>query len=199
MAKTGSADGANIRKIAPVSRRQFATIGSAALFAGSTGIAFGKDLPVTETAAAIATPAGDRSGYFIKPEAGAYPALAIWAHSAAELTRYRAAARSLAAQGHAVLVVEAPAGAEPQSLNRASKAVATWLAGQSEAVGTEDDFSLHSFSGAHGRISLASRDERRAAVQNGVLVTLPKSMARAPGNRDMFAQLARGVAGRLAA
>ena len=197
MAKAGSADGAKARNIAPVSRRQFAALGSAALFAGSTGMALGKDLTVTEAAANVATPDGDRSGYFIKPEAGAYPALAIWAHSAAELTRYRAAARTLAAQGHAVLVVEAPAGAEPLALNRASKAVATWLASQPEAAATADDFALQSFSGAHGRISLASRDERRAAVQNAVLVTLPKSLARV--NRDVFAQLARGVAGRLAA
>jgi hypothetical protein len=180
-------------------RRQFAALGSAALFAGSTGMALGKDLTVIEAAVVIATPAGERGGYYIKPEAGAFPALAIWAHSAAELTRYRAAARSLAGSGYAVLVVEAPAGAEPQALNRASKAVATWLASQPETAGSADDFALQSFSGAHGRMSLATRGERRTAVQSAVLVTLPKSLARQPNTRDTFAQLARSTKGRLAA
>jgi hypothetical protein len=199
MAKTGSADGANTRKIAPVSRRQFAAIGSAALFAGSTGMAFGKDLPVTVTAVAIPTATGNHSGFFIKPEAGTFPALAIWAHSAADFASYRDAARSLAARGHAVLVVEAPAGAEPQAMNRASNAVAGWLASQPDVPGSADDYVLHGFSGAHGRISLASREERRSSVLQGVLVTLPKSLSRAPGSRDTFAQMARSAKGRLAA
>lgn len=198
MASSGSTDTAK-HEFAPVSRRQFVAFSSAGLFAGSAGIAQANELPVIVRNAAIATPMGDRSGYFVTPQSGTFAALAIWAHSGAQLSAYRSAAKSLAARGHAVMVVEAPVGAEPQTLSRMSKAVAAWLASQPGTAGTADDYALHSFSGAHGRMTLASRSERLAAAQSAVLVTLPKALSRMPNSRDTFAQLARSAAGRLAA
>ncbi len=99
-----------------LSRREFAAISAATmttLAAGSAALAqpappttgSSAPQPTTETAVTITTPDGKMDGFFVYPTAGKHPAIIMWPDIAGLRDAYKAMARSLAAQGYAVLAV----------------------------------------------------------------------------------------------
>lgn len=89
-----------------LSRRDFAAIGAAGVFAGTFAAPAGaKGVTVTEDTVSIATPDGNADALFIRPAKGKYPGVILWPDIAGVREAYRQMARRLAASGFAVLVV----------------------------------------------------------------------------------------------
>jgi hypothetical protein len=171
------------KPILNTTRRQFAALGVAAVAATGMGsAASAAALPVVESALAGST--------LFAPEMGEYPGLVMYASPAASQSANAAVARDLAKQGWAVMLVATPSG-DAQAINRAAKGHATALAAQPGVTGEAADYSLRGVSAAQPALSLASRSERQAAVQFGVLFALPAAAAKSATNRDSLDRAAR--------
>ena len=144
-----------------LSRRQFAALGAGIALVGcsSPGSAQGGS-EVSERSVSITTADGVCDAFFVHPATGAHPGVVLWPDVAGLREAFRVMARSLAAQGHAVLVVNpyyrsapapvmesfseyrAPGGAEkikpmrealtPEAITRDAKALVAFLDGRDE-------------------------------------------------------------------
>lgn len=88
-----------------VSRRHFGVLtGAAALATGAAGPLRAADA-LAERRVSFATPDGTADGFFVHPAEGRHPAVILWPDIAGVREAKRAMARALAAEGHAVLVM----------------------------------------------------------------------------------------------
>jgi len=94
-----------------ISRRQFGALtGAAALAACTAGESESRAQPAAmaglkERGVTFATPDGRLDGFFVQPETGSHAAVILWPDIAGIREAKRNIARTLASQGHAVLVV----------------------------------------------------------------------------------------------
>ncbi|MBU7581036.1 MAG: dienelactone hydrolase family protein [Porphyrobacter sp.] len=93
-----------------ISRRHFGALSGAAALAAcaggeSAGQAQSALAGLTEDTVTFATPDGTMDAYFVRPETGKHPAVILWPDIAGLREAKRTIARLLAAEGHAVLVV----------------------------------------------------------------------------------------------
>jgi hypothetical protein len=155
-------------------RRQFAAMGAIATAAlGWSGSAAAAPIAVSESSATVATGRGAVTGKLFTPEAGEQPGLVMYAFAAASPSANAAVARQLAEQGWSVLLVDAPADASPQAINRDTRAHVAWLKAQPGVVGGTDDYRLRNVGATFPKLSLASRTERQAASKSAVLFAVP--------------------------
>lgn len=157
---TAQAEAANLARRG-ISRRQFAVLGAGAALVGCS-VPVGADggSEVSERMVSITTADGICDAFFVHPAQGAHPGVILWPDVAGLREAFRVMARSLAAQGHAVLVVNpyyrsapapvmesfsefrAPGGAEkikpmrdaltPEAVTRDAKALVAFLDGRDE-------------------------------------------------------------------
>lgn len=100
-------DEANLQNWAreAVSRRHFGVLtGAAALATGAAGPLRAAGA-LAERRVSFATPDGTADGFFVHPAEGRHPAVILWPDIAGVREAKRAMARALAAEGHAVLVM----------------------------------------------------------------------------------------------
>lgn len=194
-----------------LTRRGFAALGAAGAVAACIGTAKAGAFELDETREAIATPHGSASSWFVRPASGRHPGVVMWADPANLGGTDLAAARQLAQQGFAVLVVErgyrqlaAQTGgtASHQVINRDARALVAWLNTQSavqpavaratSVSGLGHGYSLRTVTAAAPRLSLASREQRIAAAQSGLLFAVPDAtVARDPARMDRLQEIAR--------
>lgn len=159
-------------------RRQFAAFGSvAALWSGSAGAA---TLTNTASPAKAASHNVQRQGNLFQPETGEHPGLVMFASAAASRSANAAVAQQLASQGLAVLLVEAPVTDDPDRVIHDARVHIDWLVSQSGVAADpakenalNHGYTLRSFCAAQPALSLASREQRRAASASGVLFAGP--------------------------
>lgn len=186
-------------------RRQFAALGASALAAGAAGKVGAAVPQLAESRVNVPTEAGAATARFIHPDTGRHHGLVMWNDNPGA----QAIARGLAEQGWSVLLVDQ--GTQPaQQLHRQARGLVAWLETQ-DAVATTGraaaragsslghGYSLRTISGAHSRLSLASRDERRAAAHSVILVAVADRHVRAGSNPSLnqaarMAMRARGQA-----
>ena len=105
---TSESDDANLARRG-LTRREFAALSASAAFAGCAGPSGGGEASaageLTESTVSITTTDGTADAFFVHPERGAYPAVIMWPDVAGLRESKRIMARSLAAEGYAVLVV----------------------------------------------------------------------------------------------
>jgi hypothetical protein len=155
-------------------RRQFAAMGAiATTMLGWSGTAAAAPAAISERSANVATDRGQVTGKLFKPEAGEQPGLVMFAFAAASPSANSAVARQLAEQGWSVLLVDAPAGASPQAINRDARAHVAWLKEQPGVATGTDDYRLRTVGATFPKLSLASRTERQAASKSAVLFAVP--------------------------
>lgn len=165
-------------------RRQFAAMGAIAttVMGWSGTAAAAAPSAVIEQSVKIPAQRGQIAGKMFKPEVGAQPGLVMFASAAASPAANAAVARQLAEQGWSVLLVDAPIGANPETINRDARALVAWLKAQSgvagaEQPGSKDGYRLQSIVAAYPKMSLASRAECRAASCSAVLFAVPEGQA----------------------
>lgn len=161
-------------------RRQFAAMGAiATTVMGWTGsAAAATPAAITEHSVHVSAQRGQIAATVFKPEIGEQPGLVMFAFAAASPSANAAVARQLAGQGWSVLLVDAPADATPQSINRDARAHFAWLAAQpGVAAGGKNEFSLRTVAASFPKVSLASRTERQAASKSAVLFAVPEGQA----------------------
>lgn len=117
-----------------LSRRQFGAItGAAAVAAGTPGIAQAANsaasAKITERTVSVARANGTVGGYFIHPAKGANPAVLSWRDGGALGEGTRNAARRLAKQGYAVLVLDRDSG-DAGAIEGDADAAVKWLEAQ---------------------------------------------------------------------
>lgn len=89
-----------------ISRRQFAALGAGAALAGCAGtVRADGGATVSERPVSITTADGICDGFFVHPAKGRHPGVILWPDIAGLRDAFKIMARRLAAQGHAVLVV----------------------------------------------------------------------------------------------
>ena len=89
-----------------LSRREFAAIGAAGVLAACTAReSQAKGRALSEAMVAVPTPDGVADAFFVHPAKGKYPAVILWPDIAGLREAYKVMARRLAADGHAVLVL----------------------------------------------------------------------------------------------
>lgn len=89
-----------------ISRRQFAALGAGVALVGCGGaIPPDGGSELSERMVSITTADGVCDAFFVHPAKGAHPGVIVWPDIAGLREAFRVMARSLAAQGHAVLVV----------------------------------------------------------------------------------------------
>lgn len=144
-----------------ISRRHFAALGAGAALVGCGGsVKADGGSEVSERMVSITTADGVCDAFFVHPAKGAHPGVIVWPDIAGLREAFRVMARSLAAQGHAVLVVNpyyrsapapvmesfseyrAPGGPEkvapmrealtPAAITRDAKALVAFLDGREE-------------------------------------------------------------------
>lgn len=189
-----------------VTRRGFATLSAAGAVAVCAGAAKAAPLTLTESRTSVATPHGAADAWLVHPASGRHPGVVMWPDAAGLRGSTLAVARQLAGQGFAVMVVDRTYhGADLSGIeahrraNRDAKAFVAVLnrhdavqpaAAKSGSLG--NGYSLRSISAAHSRLSLASRAERIAAAQSGLLVAVPDALvARVPAKMDKLSEAAR--------
>jgi hypothetical protein len=167
------------------SRREFAGLSAAALSGAGVLSKAANAAPIGVTVKDVTIPShnGQTSGQLFGSATGEYPGLVMFASAAASREANAAVAQQLATQGWNVLLVKPQSINDPTQLNRDARAHYGWLAAQAgiqaPAITLTDEssdkhgFTLHSFSAAFPKLSLASRDERRTAAANGVLFAVP--------------------------
>lgn len=195
-----------------VTRRGFAALSAAGAVAACIGTAQAATLALSETRESIATPHGAADGWFVRPSTGRHPGVVMWSDSAAMQRHGLTVARRLAEQGFAVLVVERGYGATSaalsgtvechQMVNRDARVLVAWIDAHSSVQpagslssamqGVGGGYSLRTISAAAPRVSLASRAERIAAAQSGMLFAVPNAaVARVPARMDKLSEAAR--------
>lgn len=165
-------------------RRQFAGMGAVAAAAAATGLSVSaKAAPLAVAERALGTSAAT----LFAPELGEHPGLVMFASPAASRSANAAVAKDLAAQGWAVMLVDAPRG-DVQQINLAAKAHAAVLEGQAGVAKDAAGYSLRSFDS--GQSSLG----KRAAVARGAaLFALPVGTAKSAARRDSLHGAARSL------
>lgn len=141
-----------------IDRRAFAGLGAAGLAALAAPLAAKGAPALAERMVEVATPDGKLDAFFVHPAKGRYPAVILWPDIAGLREAYKVMARRLAADGHAVLVLnqyyrsapaphfnaitewrtpEGQARLRPmiplltsEAIERDAKAAAAWLDGQ---------------------------------------------------------------------
>lgn len=93
------------RRMQGLDRRQFAVLGAGAALAGCTASVAADRGAVTERMVSITTVDGVCDAFFVHPGKGAHPGIVMWPDIAGLRDAKKIMARSLAAQGYAVLVV----------------------------------------------------------------------------------------------
>jgi hypothetical protein len=161
------------------SRREFAAFGATAAMCSANAAPLAAATGVTKSVVQKVKITGN----LFQPETGKHPGLVMFASAAASRSANAAVAQQLAAQGWAVMLVDAPEHADTAQLNRDAQAHAKWLVSQAGVAAPErasrakglasHGFVLRSFSAAHPALSLATRTERRAANASGTLFALP--------------------------
>ncbi|WP_298470105.1 hypothetical protein [uncultured Erythrobacter sp.] len=117
-----------------LSRRQFGAItGAVAVAAGTPGIAQAANSTASaqlkEKTVSVARASGAVNGYFIHPSKGANPAVLSWRDGGALAESSRNAARRLAKQGYAVLVLDRDSG-DAGAIEGDADAAVKWLEAQ---------------------------------------------------------------------
>lgn len=141
-----------------IDRRSFAALGVAGLGALAAPLAAKAPAGLAEQMVTVTTPDGKLDAFFVHPAKGRHPAVILWPDIAGLREAYRVMARRLAADGHAVLVLNqyyrsAPAPhfeaitqwrtpegqaklrpmiplLTPEAIERDAKAAVAWLDGQ---------------------------------------------------------------------
>jgi hypothetical protein len=186
-------------------RRQFAAMGAIATsMLGWRGTAAAAAVAISERSVSVATNRGEVAGKLFKPEAGEQPGLLMFAYAAASPSANAAVARQLAEQGWSVLLVDAPASASPQAINRDARAHIAWLKAQPGVAGSIDDYRLRTVGATFPKLILASRAERQSASKSAVLFAVPtgrdsNTKARAESLSGAVRALHRIAAGTIAA
>lgn len=88
-----------------IDRRRFAALGAAGLGALAAPLAAKAPAGLAERMVTLATPDGQLDAFFVHPAKGKYPAVILWPDIAGLREAYQVMARRLAADGHAVLVL----------------------------------------------------------------------------------------------
>lgn len=88
-----------------IDRRGFAALGAAGLGALAALLAAKAPAGLAERMVTLATPDGQLDAFFVHPAKGKYPAVILWPDIAGLREAYKVMARRLAADGHAVLVL----------------------------------------------------------------------------------------------
>lgn len=88
-----------------IDRRGFAALGAAGLGALAAPLAAKAPAGLAERMVTLATPDGQLDAFFVHPAKGKYPAVILWPDIAGLREAYKVMARRLAADGHAVLVL----------------------------------------------------------------------------------------------
>lgn len=88
-----------------IDRRGFAVLGAAGLGALAAPLAAKAPAGLAERMVTLATPDGQLDAFFVHPAKGKYPAVILWPDIAGLREAYKVMARRLAADGHAVLVL----------------------------------------------------------------------------------------------
>lgn len=102
---TAEAEAANAAR-PRFSRRQFTVLGAGAALVGcSAAVRAAGDSEVSERMVSITTADGVCDAFFVHPANGAHPGVILWPDIAGLRDAFRVMARSLAAQGYAVLAV----------------------------------------------------------------------------------------------
>lgn len=105
---TAQADDANLRRRG-LTRREFTALGAGVAFASCVGPADGGDAPappaLAEGRVLVPTPDGEADAFFVHPASGPHPGVILWPDIAGLRETKRIMARTLAAEGYAVLVV----------------------------------------------------------------------------------------------
>jgi hypothetical protein len=193
----------NKKAIVNPSRREFGILGAAAAAIGWTKTASAEasvKLPVAKHKAVVPATVGQANGLLFRPETGEHPGLVMYASASASKRANAAVAEQLSSQGWAVLLVDAPASADPVRINRDNRAHVEWLVAQPGVsaapapASKKHGFVLQSFSAAQPKLSLASREERQTAACTGVLFAAPAVvLARAEARRESLNGAARSL------
>lgn len=160
------------------SRREFAAVSTvAALWSGN---AVAAPLSASTKPQAVRSFAAGAHGMLFRPEAGEHPGLVMFESPGSSRSANAAVAQQLASQGWAVLLVETKVTDDPAVIIRDARAHVDWLVAQpgvsapnADPVSKMHGFTLRSFSAAAPALSLASRDERRAAATSNMLFAAP--------------------------
>lgn len=196
-----------------VSRRGFAAMGAAVAAVASVGTAqAATPTALKKSREAIATPLGSTDAYFVRPDSGRHDPVVLWAAGGDQRGANVAVAEYLAQQGFAVLMVDRPyhviaAGQigglhVDQLANREARALVAWLNRQegvqpstesaAASAGLGHGYTLRVISASHPRMSLASRSERQAAAQSGMMVAIPaKGVASKADRMEKLSQAVR--------
>lgn len=191
-------DSATQHGLGQFSRRTFAVAGAAGAAALFSRTALAAPVEVATSKVNVATSSGTVSGMLLRSNGTAQPGLVVWGGTAGE-----AAARRLAEQGFAVLLVgnSRHAASDARAINREARALVAWLSTQdgvaaapasSRVTALGHGYVLRSVSAARPALSLASRAERRQAASFGMLVAMPEmTVARSPERMDLINASAR--------
>jgi hypothetical protein len=187
------------------SRREFAAFGATAAMCSANAAPLAAATVSTKSVAQKVK----ISGNLFQPETGNHPGLVMFASAAASRSANAAVAHQLASQGWAVMLVEAPALADPSQINLDAHKHVAWLAAQPSVVTSKpvanghglskQGYVLQSFSASHPALSLASREERREANCCGLLFAVPIGALAASDMRRNSLQLAARSLHRLSA
>ncbi|MDE8653962.1 dienelactone hydrolase family protein [Novosphingobium album (ex Liu et al. 2023)] len=101
---TESAEAAALARMG-LSRREFAALGASAALAGCARMGSGDAGELRERTVEITTADGVADAFFVHPAKGAHPGIIMWPDIAGLREAFKVMARKLAAEGHAVLVV----------------------------------------------------------------------------------------------
>lgn len=184
-----------------VSRRKLMGIGAAGAVAAvaTPGVVHAAPFKVDAKRVSIPTQSGTVDGLFYAASGSKHPGVVMWADANGQ-----AVARRLAEQGFAVLLANGTRhmDADHQAINREAKGLVAWLS-QQEGVenvralpksnnGLGNGYVLRSITAAQPRLSLASKEERKAHAMGGMLVAMPVvSVARSPQRMEVIEHSAR--------
>lgn len=173
--------------IAP-SRRQFAALGAVTALWGGSAVA--APTSVARKPLAVRSVRAESGTMLFRPETGEHPGLVMFETSGSSHSANAAVAQQLASQGWAVLLVGPHSIDDPARITRDTRGYVRWLVSQPGVAAitakerdSMDGFTLRSFSAAQPSLSLASREERRAAAACNVLFAAPGALLAKDGAR----------------
>ncbi|MDE2595693.1 MAG: hypothetical protein KGL44_02325 [Sphingomonadales bacterium] len=122
-----------------LSRRQFAAMGGAAALASYAGGVQAADLPVRETPVRI----DGTDAMLFQPAEGQHPGVVLWPDRGGLRSANAGIARSLAAQGLAVLLVrDGQLQHDDLAIHRTTRKLTNWLVGQDAVQSGEAGYAL---------------------------------------------------------